>query len=297
MTALTMNSHILAPEFVLHQPATVEEAVALLGVHNGEARVLAGGTDLLVNMKMERLCPAQIIYVGRIKSLKHITEEADGLILGALATFYDAQQSELISQNYQALNEAAHSISGTQIKIMGSIGGNLVNASPASDSAPALLLYDAAVELTTEHGSRWVTLGEFFVGPGETVRAPGELLTRIRLNKPRANDGSAFLKLGRVGADIAKVSAAVRIVRDGDTVAECRIALGSVAPTPVRALATEARVIGRTFDAGLAETSGHRAVQEISPITDVRSTAAYRSQVTAILVRDALLTAWERTNR
>jgi CO/xanthine dehydrogenase FAD-binding subunit len=105
------------------------------------------------------------------------------------------------------------------------------------------------------------------------------------------------LKLGRVGADIAKVSAAVRIVRDGDTVAKCRIALGSVAPTPVRALATEARVIGRTFDAGLAETSGHRAVQEISPITDVRSTAAYRSQVTAILVRDALLTAWERTNR
>lgn len=296
MTPLTTNSHILAQEFSLQQPSSVAEAVALLSEYNGRARVLAGGTDLLVNIKMERVETAHIIYIGRVKSLRQISEEDGGLTLGALATFYDLQHSAVIRQKYEALNEAARSVSGTQIKIMGSIGGNLVNASPACDSAPALLLYDAQVELTSEGGTRRVALAEFFFGPGQTVCTARELMTRIRLVGPRPGEGTAFLKLGRVGADIAKASAAVRIVRDGDTVTQCRIALGSVAPTPVRALAAEGRVVGKPFNPERAEAAAREAVREISPITDVRSTAAYRRQVTAVIVRDALLTAWERSS-
>ena len=296
-TPLMMNTHILTQEFDVHQPTTVEEAVALLSQYNGQAKVLAGGTDLLVNMKMERDEAAQIIYIGRIKSLKQIEENEAGLVLGALATFYDVQQSATIRTRYQALNEAAHSVSGTQIKIMGSLGGNLVNASPASDSAPALLVYEAQVELTSQQDSRTLPLTDFFTGPGQTVREPGELLTKIILPPIEAVEGSAFLKLGRVGADIAKVSAAVRVIREGDTVTACRIALGSVAPTPVRTRQAEAHLKGKVFDLAVAEAVATMAAQEITPITDVRSTADYRLRATEVLVRDGLLAAWERASR
>ena len=296
-TPLLMNSHILVQEFDLHRPTSVAEAVALLEQYNGRAKVLAGGTDLLVNMKLERAQAEQVISIGRIKSLKQITAGADGLTIGALATFYDLQQSEVIHRKYQALNEAAHSVSGTQIKMMGTIGGNLCNASPAADSAPALLLYEAQVELTAAAGRRRVALAEFFSGPGQTVRQPNELLTGIILTPTQPTEGSAFLKLGRVGADIAKVSAAVRLIRDGQRVAECHIALGSVAPTPVRARQAEARLVGQPFDLALAEVTGQTAAQEMKPITDVRSTAAYRARVAQVLVRDALLLAWDRSSR
>jgi len=213
------------------------------------------------------------------------------------ATFYDLQQSEVIHRKHQALHEAARSVSGTQIKMMGTIGGNLCNASPAADSAPALLLYEAQVELTAAAGRRRVALAEFFTGPGQTVRQPNELLTGIILTSTQPTEGSAFLKLGRVGADIAKVSAAVRLIREGQRVAECHIALGSVAPTPVRARQAEARLVGQTFDLALVEAAAQTAAQEIKPITDVRSTAAYRARVAQVLVRDALLTAWDRSSR
>ena len=296
-TPLLMNSHILVQEFDLHRPTSVAEAVALLEQYNGQAKVLAGGTDLLVNMKLERAQAEQVIAIGRIKALKQITAGPDGLAIGPLATFYDLQQSEVIRQTYQALHEAAKSVSGTQIKMMGTIGGNLCNASPAADSAPALLLYDAQVELTGVTGPRRVDLAEFFTGPGQTVRQANELLTGIVLRPPQPTEGSAFLKLGRVGADIAKVSAAVRLVRDGQKVAECRLALGSVAPTPVRARLAETRLAGQPFDLALAEVAAQTAAQEIIPITDVRSTAAYRARAAQVLVRDALLAAWDRSSR
>lgn len=293
-TPIPMNTHILAEEFELHQPTTVDEAVALLAQYNGQSRVLAGGTDLLVKMKMEHDHAEQVVYIGKIKSLRGIHEDADGVTFGSLTTFYDLQQSALIREKYRGLSEGAHSVSGTQIKIMGSIGGNLCNASPASDSAPALLVHDAQVELTSSGGARWVALAEFFTGPGQTVRAAGELLTAIKLAPSKSHEGSAFLKLGRVAADIAKVSAAVRIVRNGDAVADCRVALGSVGPTPLRIHAAESHVAGSPFSLALAESAGQIASAAISPISDVRSTAEYRRRATSVLVRDALLAAWER---
>ena len=292
------NSRILAQQFTLHQPKSLDEALGLLTEHNSEdhneARVLAGGTDLLVHMKMGRTPTSQVVYIGHLASLRYIKEE-NGLKIGALSTFYDTQQSTLIQTRYHALNEAAHSVSGTQIKIMGSLGGNLCNASPAGDIAPPLLVYEAQVELASTGGTRQVPLNEFFTGPGRTVKAADELLTQISLPALQETEGSAFLKLGRVAADIAKVSAAVRLVRDGKRVVACKIALGSVAPTPLRVYRAEKQMIGQEFSDALADEVGQLASQEIKPITDVRSTAVYRTRATHILVRDALLMAWRRS--
>ncbi len=288
------NSRILAQEFTLHQPKSLNEAIGLLREYHGEAKVLAGGTDLLVHMKMGRSATSQVVYIGQIAALRYIKEE-NGLKIGALTTFYDAQQSPLIKKCYHALHEAAHSVSGTQIKIMGSIGGNLCNASPAADIAPPLLVYESEVELTSTRGRRLVPLKDFFTAPGRTVKEADELLTHILLPPRHDVEGSAFLKLGRVAADIAKVSAAVRLVREGNRVVDCKIALGSVAPTPLRLYRTEKQMIGQEFSHALADKIGQLASQEIKPITDVRSTALYRTKAAHILVRDALLMAWDRS--
>ena len=291
-----MNSHILTQEFALHRAGSVREAVALLERYNGRAKVLAGGTDLLVNMKLERACPSKIVYIGRIEALRHIRHGDDGLSLGGLATFYDVQESKVIRDKYPALSEASRSVSGTQIKVMGSIGGNLCNASPAADLAPPLLVFNAQVELMSNKGSRQVAVTDFFLGPGRTVVEPAELLTAISLGPPDASEGSAFVKLGRVGADIAKVSVAARVVREGERIVDCKIALGSVAATPLRAYQAEGRLIGETFGPRLVEEASQLAAKEIKPITDVRSTAQYRMQAAQVLVRDAVARAWDRSS-
>ncbi len=292
MATLQMNTHILTHEFDLLTAHSVEEAVALLARHQGQAKLLAGGTDLLVQMKMERLKPSTVIWIGKIDTLREI-RAGDGVSLGALVSLYELQQSAVIAAGYAALHEAARSVSGTQIKVMGTVGGNLCNASPASDSAPALMALGAQVRLVSPSGSRQVRLDEFFVGPGKTVLAPDELLTEVLL--PPAAGGSAFLKVARVAADLAKVSAAVWLRREGEIVSACHIALGSVAATPVRARQAEKLVVGSPFAPALAEEVGRLARGEITPIDDVRSTAEYRLQVAAVLVRDALLAAWERS--
>ncbi len=290
---LMMNSHILTQEFDVSQAHSVEEAVALLAQHNGQAKVLAGGTDLLVNLKLERSRASQVVSIGRITALQHITAD-NGLSIGALATFYDVQASDTIKKKYQALHDAAHTVSGTQIKVMGSIGGNLCNASPAADAAPPLLVFDAQVTLVGVDGVRQVPLTDFFLGPGQTILTPAELLTDITLRPRHETEGSSFLKLGRVGADIAKVSVAARLVRDHHTIVDCKIALGSVAPTPLRAYQAESSLVGQPFSLELLDSAGRVAAQEISPITDVRSTASYRVATARVLVRDALHIAWQR---
>lgn len=289
-----MNSHILTHEFELHQADSVEDGLVLLKRYNGQAKVLAGGTDLLVNMKIERASASHVIYLGRIEALKEIKAE-ESLKIGALATFYDLQESEIIRSKYRALNEAAHSVSGTQIKVMGSIGGNLCNASPAADLAPPLLVFDVRVELSSAGSSREVPLADFFVGPGRTIIGDSELLTTISVPPTGEIEGSAFLKLGRVGADIAKVSTAARIVREHDRIIDSMIALGSVAPTPIRARRAEGHLVGRKFSMRLIDEASQLAAREIKPITDLRSTEQYRVWAAQVLVRDALLRAWDRS--
>lgn len=287
------NTYLLVPEFELLEPPTIEDAVVALAEHGDSARVLAGGTDLLVQMKTGRLEPAFLVSLHRIAELQRI-DEPDGLTVGSTVTLQALWSHATVRERYQALAEACHAFSTVQTMTMGTIGGNLCNASPAADAAPALLVLDAIVHARSVTGSRAIPLDEFFTGPGESVLGADELLESIELPPPSSNSGSAFVKLGRVAADIAKVCVAARVVRDGDLVRECRIALGAVAPTPLRARGAEASLTGERFTAAALAQAIAAARDEIEPITDTRSTADYRRQVAGAIVGDVLRAAWER---
>jgi carbon-monoxide dehydrogenase medium subunit len=294
------NTHILYPEFEYHAPTTLYEATELLAQYGDDARAIAGGTDLLIRMKMERRPPAQLVSLARIAALREIAENGEWTI-GATASIrrlYDflCDQRKSMPAPSNALAEACNSFSTVQIMYMATLGGNICNASPAADSVPCLLVQNASVTLKSKTGERIVSLDGFFLAPGETVIRPDELLTRVHLPLPQPGSGSAFIKISRVAADISQVCAAVQIEREGASVREARIALGAVAPIPFLAPQARAVLVGETFSAELAEYAGRVAAQEIKPIDDVRATREYRQNVAAIIVRDALLKAWERSN-
>jgi carbon-monoxide dehydrogenase medium subunit len=297
MNELT-NSHILINEFAYLEPASLEEAISLLAQYGSRAKVLAGGTDLLVQMKMERIAPEAVIYIGKIPGLGRIETQDDQVYIGGRASIQSIEEDPRVQSYYPGLAEACASFSTAQIQVMGTIGGNLGNGSPASDSAPALIVYGAMIELTGPEGQRLLPLERFFTGPGKTVLQNGELITQVILPRPEPGTGSAFIKVTRVAADIAKASAAVMLVRDPhdpQRVLDCRIAFGSVAPTPVRARKAEALLIGQVLDEERALQVAGAAVEEISPIDDVRSTATYRREAVRAITYDALMSAWTRT--
>ncbi len=288
---LPTNTHILYPEFDYHAPTTVYEVTELLAQYGDAARVMAGGTDLLVQMKMERRQPAHVIALQHVSALQGVSRNGS-VDIGATTSIREIYRR---LANLPALAEACNWFSTIQIMNMATLGGNLCNASPASDSAPPLLTYDARVTLKSKTAERVIPLERFFLAPGKTAMQPDELLTQISIPAPLSHTGSAFVKISRVAADISQVCAAVRLTRDGNTIQDARIALGSVAPTPVRATGAERDLIGQNFSLELAEKIGKQAAQEISPISDVRATREYRQQIAAVIVRDALRRAWEKT--
>lgn len=290
---MNTNTRILAPEFAFARPESLAEAFALLKEHGPGARLLAGGTDLLVQMKMERLSPDLVISLSGAKELQGIAA-GDGLTIGAATTIWEISKSPVVGEQLPALREACNAYSTVSIMFMGTIGGNLCNASPAADTAPALLVHDASVVIKSVRSERTVPLAEFFTGPGKTVLKPGEIVTAVAVPKPATGTGSAFLKISRVVADISQVCAAVSLVRDGARVTGCRIALGSVGPTPVRAARAEAELTGRDGTPQAFAKAAAIVSEDIRPITDVRASETYRRHVARTLVRDALQTAWQR---
>jgi len=291
-----MNTHILAHEFEYLEPKTIEEAMFQLGTYGDRAKVIAGGTDLIVRMKMDMIRPAYLVNIARIPALRYMIHDG-GLRMGALTPFQELERSPLIREQYTALYEAARSVSCAQIKSMGTVGGNLCHASPAADSAPPLLALGAKLKLVGGGCERIISIEDFYVGPGKTILSSEELLVEIRLPEPKAGMGSTFLKVGRVAADLAKLNVAVAIEREEGVCRDCKIALGSVGPKPFRADEAEDILRNRKLTDDLAEKSSERASEEIQPITDIRSTIEYRREVARVLVRDALKLAWERAVR
>jgi xanthine dehydrogenase iron-sulfur cluster and FAD-binding subunit A len=288
------NSHILVHEFIYLEPGSVSEVIETLAAHGDAARILAGGTDLLVQMKMERQKPAYVIGIGALTELQGIRQDIAKLTIGALTTIRDLARDTTVREGYTALAEACAAFSTAQVQAMGTVGGNLCNGSPASDTAPVLIALGAEVVLAGPEGETRLPLERFFRGPGKTARRPDQLLVAVEVPAPAPNTGSAFVKIGRVAADIAKANAAVCFMRDGDRIADCRLAFGSVAPTPMRAPRAEAILRGQTMTPELIAHAAAVAAEEISPIDDVRSTAAYRRQVVAALTVDGINRAWER---
>jgi xanthine dehydrogenase iron-sulfur cluster and FAD-binding subunit A len=288
------NSHILINRFEYLEPASLEDAVTLLAQFGKRARILAGGTDLLVHMKMERVAPEAVISISRIPGLDRIALHDGQVHIGALATVRAVECASSVRERYPALTDACASFSTTQVQTMGTIGGNVANGSPAADSAPALIVLNACVEIAGPNGKRRLPLEEFFVAPGKTVLQDGELLTDIILPQPKGGTGSAFLKIARVAADIAKASGAVMVVREGDRIVDCRMAFGSVAPRPIRTRKAELMLIGQTFSTDLVEKASQIAAEEVTPIDDVRSQSWYRREAVRVLALDALSRAWQR---
>jgi len=291
------NSHILVHEFDYLEPTSVEEAVGLLDRYGPEARVLAGGTDLIVQMKMERLAPRYVVSIGRVSGLDGIEARNGHTRIGARTSIRTLRNDPWVRARYPVLAEACASFSTTQVQVMGTLGGNLGNASPASDTAPALIAYGAEAVLRGPKGERRLPVEEFFLGPGRSVLEPGELLVAVELPPPRLGTGGAFLKITRVTADLAKVNAAVVLVREGDRIADARLVFGAVAPTPLRARKAEAVLIGQAFCEEVVLEAARVASEEVSPIDDVRSAAWYRREITRVLAYDGLHRAWERAGQ
>ncbi|MEZ0394150.1 MAG: xanthine dehydrogenase family protein subunit M [Desulfurococcaceae archaeon] len=282
------------PEVEYVRPRTLEEALKILRDGGAEARPIAGGTDLLVDMKIGRARPKVLVDVSRLPELRKIVDEGDRVRIGAAVTIQEILGSELVSRKLPLLWQAAREFAYWQIRTMATIGGNLCNASPAADSAPPLLVYEAMAVARSAEGSREIPMTKFFAGYRRTALEDGELLAEIVVPVHKW-DGQRFLKLGRRrGHDLSVVSVAVAYRLAAGSLDEVRVALGSVAPTPVRARALERALSGRPLRREAIEEVIGELDKDISPITDVRSTAEYRRHAAKVMVMDALLGAgWE----
>jgi carbon-monoxide dehydrogenase medium subunit len=278
--------------FALHRPTSLADALALAARHGAAARFLAGGTDLVIQIRRGRLAPAHVIDLSAVPGLAGIAGTPEGgLRIGALTTLKAIERHPAFAGGARrALAEAARVVGGHQVRNVGTLGGNVVNASPAADTLPALLALDAEAELVGPGGTRRVPLDAFLLGPGRTDRAPEEVLTAIRLPPPSAASASAFLKAGRRKAmEISVVCAAARLDlgADGRCVA-ARLALGAVAPTTLRVRAAEALLEGHVPDAGRLAAAAAAAAAATRPLDDVRASARFRRHLAGVLAGRAL---------
>ena len=277
------------------EPQTVEEASRMLSGYGDRGVLFAGGVDLIPRMRNRKIKPEYVVNMQKIPGLDYIEGGGkDGLKIGALTSIRSVELSPVVRKEYVILYEAAHQLTSVQVKTMGTLVGNLCVGTPASDMAVCLVALGADLRIAGTAGERTVPVENFYVGVGQTVLKPGEIVTEILLPGVKAGTGSGFLNLVRTAADIAKVNTAVVITVTNGTCTEARIALGAVAPTVFRAEKAEEVLRGQKLDREVIEAAGEAAAAETKPITDLRSTAEYRRDVTRVLVIRALNKAVER---
>ncbi|MGA2400433.1 MAG: xanthine dehydrogenase family protein subunit M [Syntrophobacteraceae bacterium] len=266
--------------------SNLEEAKALLSEYGCRAAVLAGGTDLVPKINYYKCIPDVFVYIGGLP-LDYVKEEGDEILIGACTPTVELLASKLLAEKTPALLEAARSIGSEAIRTKATIGGNLVNASPAADFATPLLAMDANVKLESAGLARTMPLKDFFQGPGQTALKDEELLTEIAIPVPPGR--TAFLKLGRRKAlTLSIMNVAARVVQNGGTVQTVRIAVGAMAPVPMRCTVAESMLAGKKLEQKLIEECAERAISETSPIDDQRATAWYRRQAGKAMVARAL---------
>lgn len=266
--------------------STLNETLKLLGQYGKKAVILAGGTDLVPRINTYGLKPGVLIYVGKL-GLDYIREEKGRLVIGAATPMAKIAGSRLLAKKAAALSEAAGLAGTVAVRTAGTIGGNLANASPAADLATPLLAMDADLSLASQKKKRTVALKDFFKGPGQTVLQPGEMIKEISFPIPKGK--TAYVKLGRRKAlTLSVVNAAVRLDLNRNKCREARIALGSVAPTPLRCLQAEGMLQGRELNADLIRRCASEALAASSPIDDQRATAWYRKKAGVAVVAKAL---------
>jgi CO/xanthine dehydrogenase FAD-binding subunit len=268
------------PGYQLIVPRNLRDALSLLAEAPGTWRPFAGGTDLMVLFEAGRLEHLKYISIWNLRELRGIEETTHEITLGALTSYTDVRRSETMQREFPMLCQAASETGGIAIQNRGTIGGNIVNGSPAADSPPALLAYGAEVELVSKEGSRWVDYSEFHIGYKQSVMRPDELLSRIRLPRPSPDAIQFYRKVGtRRAQAISKVCFAGYAEATGSHIREIRLAFGSVAPVVLRCRRTEAQLRGRDLTDKTKELARAELAREIVPIDDLRSTERYRLRV------------------
>ena len=276
-------------EFTYQRPDTI--AAALAAIAAADTRALAGGTDLVPQLREGRRAAACIVDLKHVPELMAVTATADGGVsIGAAATATFVARHPLIADRYPAVAQSAQLIGGTQVQNRASLGGNICNAAPSADGVPALICHGARASIVGPNGKREVALETIFAGPGRTNLAPGELLVAILLPPPAPRSAACYLRFTpRREMDIAVAGAGawLRLGDDG-AIAEARIALASVAPTPIRAPTAEQSLLGAGPTAEVFTNAGRNAAQDARPISDTRGSADYRRKLVAVLTARAL---------
>jgi CO/xanthine dehydrogenase FAD-binding subunit len=277
------------PDYELRELPTLDETLRLMAAEPGVWKPFAGGTDLMVLLEANKLAHKRFLSIRRLPEMSGIQITDDNVLLGALTTYTQAQANQILRQEFPMLCEAASWTGGVAIQNRGTLGGNIANASPAADSLPGLLVYEAELELVSARGARWVPYQDFHTGYKTTVLREDELIKAIRL--ARATDGwrQHTRKVGtRKAQAISKVCFAGMARMDGAVINDIRLAYGSVAPVPVRVRKTEAVLQDRRIDEEAINSAREELAAELSPIDDLRSTAHYRLRVAANLLEDFL---------
>jgi CO/xanthine dehydrogenase FAD-binding subunit len=273
------------------QPSTIGECVALLGSLGKDAKIIAGGTDLMIQTRARSVDPRYVIDVTGIPDLCSIRENDDGgLRIGAAVTVRDVASSSVVREKFPLLATAAGLIGSVGIRNVATIGGNLCNASPSAECAPALLCLGAETQLAGPGGERTVPLEEFFTGPGATVVGPEELLVEIVVPAVGPGTRGVYLKnspRGSIDLAIVGVATVATFAPDG-TCRGIKISLGAVAPTPMRAKKAEDLLEGKIFDDTLIASAARIAADESRPVDDVRASAGYRREMIEVFARRAL---------
>ncbi len=287
--------------FMCFEPTSVEEAVSLLAKYNGNAKLLAGGTDLIVQMRQCKMAPEYVISIMGIKELDYIRYNDGGdLRIGALTNVRDLEMSKEIGGGHGVIREAAGCVASTGIRNMATIGGNLCNASPAADMAPCLIALSAEIKIVGDHGERQVSLEDFFQGPGSTALGKSDLLTEVVVPAGTSRTGAVYLKHGvRTANDlsVAGVAASVTLEKGSDIIGEIKLALGAVGPTAMRAKNAEAVLRGKQPTKKLIQETALIASEEAQPITDIRASSAYRKEMVRVFTEHAIQDALQKAQK
>jgi carbon-monoxide dehydrogenase medium subunit len=277
------------PKFEYFSCKTLGEASALLSKYRGEAKVLAGGTDLLIKMKHKRAIPRYLVNIKRVPDLGTIRHDPEeGLRIGALTTIQAVRNAAIIKKRFTVLHEAACVLGTRQIRNLATLGGNLCNASPAAECAPALLTLDASARITGPDGERTVPLEAFFIGPDRSALQGDEILAEIQVPNPPLNAHGTYIKHSTRRIDVAIVGVAVVLTMEGDVCQDIRLALGAVGPTPMRAKKAEDALRGQRLGGEILEKAARIASEESLPIDDLRGEADYRAKMVEALVKEGI---------
>ncbi|MCF8053052.1 MAG: xanthine dehydrogenase family protein subunit M [Desulfobacterales bacterium] len=291
---------MLLPKFDFHEPASVEEACQVMAEFKEKAKPLAGGTDLMVNMKKKIVSPEQIVSLGRIDTLKDLSRENGTLKIGACFTVADLAVSETVQKLVSALGSGGRALGSPLVRNLATIGGNIGSARPAADLPPSLMAYGARLSIESSRGSRELDIEKFFKGPGMTALAPDEVITAIHVDIPGPGAGAGYINIGVRRAqdcNIVNVASFLALDEKDGAVKTARIVMGSVGPTPMRAPTAEKVLVGSRPDASLFAEAAAAAEQDCSPILDFRGSAEYRRAMVGVLTRRTLEIALKEAQR